>query len=176
MARKTNLKIPTLLMVGILVVASLLRITKLSSNPPSLYWEEAALGYDAYSIMKTGHDYHGNRLPIVAFPSFGDYKPSLYFYTLIPSLLVFGLSDFAIRFPSALAGIGAVLLLFYLARELNFSNQVSLLGAFILAISPWHIQFSRAAFEVNLAVMLYLAALVCLLKARQRQILFFERK
>ena len=53
-------KLDKLLLSLILLLAIFLRFFNLSNNPPSLYWEEAALGYDAYSILKTGKDFHGH--------------------------------------------------------------------------------------------------------------------
>ena len=103
----------------ILALAFFLRFYRLDSNPSSLYWEEAALGYDAYSILKTGKDFHGNFLPLVAFESFGDYKPSLYFYAAVPSIAIFGLNEFAVRFPSALFGTLTVLLVYFLGLKIR---------------------------------------------------------
>lgn len=168
MARKPNLTIYQISLLVIVFVAGVIRLVGLSNNPPSLYWEEAALGYDAYSILKTGKDYHGNSFPIVAFPSFGDYKPSLYFYAAVPGIALFNLTNFAIRFPSALAGIIAVWLVYLIARQLKLSQIQSLASALMLAIMPWHIQFSRAAFEVNLGTTLFLAGLLFMLNAREK--------
>lgn len=166
-----NKKSINLILTFIILMAGILRLWHVSSNPPSLYWEEAALGYDAYSILKTGSDFHGHHLPVVAFESFGDYKPSGYFYALVPSLAIFGLSAFAVRLPSVLAGCLAVYLVYALARQLHWSQKASMLSALCLAIMPWHIQFSRAAFEVNVATTLFLAALVLLLASKKNQIL-----
>ena len=45
----------------ILAAALFLRIYKVGSNPPGLTPDEAALGYNAYSILKTGRDeYYGH--------------------------------------------------------------------------------------------------------------------
>ena len=41
-------------------------------NYPPLLWDEAALGYNAYSILKTGRDEYGQYFPLI-FKSFGDY-------------------------------------------------------------------------------------------------------
>ena len=155
-------------LVLIIGLAAVLRLVGLGSNPPSLYWEEAALGYDAYSLWRTGKDYHGNSFPLVAFPSFGDYKPSLYFYVAAPFVGTLGLSEMAVRLPSALAGLLTVWLIYVISRRLQFSENVSLLTALLLAISPWHIQFSRAAFEVNLATMVFLVGLNFFLFGLQR--------
>ena len=139
----------SLIILGIILfLAAFLRFYRISSNPPSLYWEEAALGYDAYSILKTGKDWHGNSWPLVAFESFGDYKPSLYFYAAVPSIALFGLNEFAVRFPSAFFGTLTVLLVYFLIKE----RRVALVAALLLAISPWHLQFSRAGFEANLGL------------------------
>ena len=91
-----------------LILGSFLRLWQLSSVPNGLTLDEAAICYNAYSILKTGHDEHGAFLPVI-FKSFGDYKPGAYIYLTVPSVAVFGLNEFAVRFPSALAGILAIL-------------------------------------------------------------------
>jgi len=137
-------------LIAVLILAAVLRFYHLGSNPPSPYWEEAALGYDAYSILKTGKDFHGNSWPLVAFESFGDYKPSLYFYATVPSVVIFGLNTFAVRFPSALFGTLTVLLVYFLIKD----KRTALIASLLLAISPWHLQLSRAGFEANLGLFL----------------------
>ncbi len=140
------------LLLGIIILATILRLYKLASVPPSLYWDEASLGYNAYSILKTGSDEHGKFLPLTNFAAFGDYKPPGYIYATVPAIAVFGLSEFAIRFPSAFFGILTVLLTYLLAKKLFEKENIALLAAFFLAISPWHLQFSRGAFEANLGL------------------------
>ena len=157
-------KLQTLILVLILLLAAGLRLYNLDHLPPSLYWEEAALGYDAFSILQTGKDHHGNSLPLVAFESFGDWKPSGYFYALVPVEAVLGLTPLAVRLPSALAGILTVLGVWALARlmvkEAAETDQPAthqlwlwypLVAAGVTAISPWMIIFSRGGWEVNLA-------------------------
>ena len=144
----------------ILVLAFFLRFYKLGQVPPSLEWDEVAIGYDAYSILKTGRDQFGNFLPL-SFRSFDDYKPPLYEYLTVLSVAVFGPTEFAVRFPSALLGTLTVLATYYLVNELFLTSHFSLLTSFLLAISPWHLQFSRGAFEVNIAVFLLTLAVFC---------------
>ena len=50
--------------------------------PPALNADEAAFGYNAYSLVETGKDEHGNAWPI-HFQSFNDYKPGFYFYLVL---------------------------------------------------------------------------------------------
>jgi 4-amino-4-deoxy-L-arabinose transferase-like glycosyltransferase len=140
------------ILILIIILAFVLRTYKLGSNPPSLYWDEASLGYNAYSILKTAHDEHGQFLPITNFGAFGDYKPPLYIYATVPSIAILGLSEFAIRFPSAIFGILTVILTYFLAKKLFEDEKIALTAAFFLAISPWHLQFSRGAFEANLGL------------------------
>jgi len=141
------------ILIAIILIASILRLYKLGFMPPSLYWDEASLGYNAYSILKTAHDEHGRFLPLTNFAAFGDYKPPGYIYATVPSIAIFGLNEFAIRFPSAFFGVLTVLLTYFLvAKLIRNSEAIALLSAFFLAISPWHIQFSRGAFEANLGL------------------------
>lgn len=138
------------LLVIILALAAFLRFYQLGQNPPSLDWDETAHGYNAYSILKTGRDEYGYKLPLY-FRSFDDYKPPIYTYLVVPSVAVFGLSDFAVRFPSAVLGVLAVLFTYLMVYELFKKKELALLAALFLAISPWHLQFSRVAFETNSA-------------------------
>lgn len=164
-----------LLLFLVFVIASVLRLWQLGTIPPSPDWDEAALGYNAYSLMLTGKDEYGVTLPVVL-RSFDDYKPALYAYISIPFIKYFGLTTAGVRFPSALAGIFTVLLTFFLVKELlglstykGIKNEyIALLAAFLLAISPWHIQFSRIAFESNVGVALNIAALFVFLKGLQK--------
>jgi len=141
-----------IILVLILLVASFLRLYKLSQVPPSLYWDEASLGYNAFSILKTARDEHGAFMPLTNFAAFGDYKPPGYIYATVPSIFLFGLTEFATRFPSAFFGILTVLLTYLLAKKLFKNEATAILAAFFLSISPWHLQFSRGAFEANLGL------------------------
>jgi 4-amino-4-deoxy-L-arabinose transferase-like glycosyltransferase len=151
-----------------LTVAFCIRVWLLDSVPKSPYWEEVALGYDAFSILKTGADHHGNKLPIVAFESFGDWKPSGYFYILVPFIWLFDLSVFSVRLPSAIAGVGIVALTAYftyfvqkqLSIKKDLSQSAAIIGVMIAAVSPWLLLFSRGGWEVNVATaFLYLGFL-----------------
>lgn len=141
-----------LILLIIVVMASVLRLYQLGSFPSALKWDEAALGYNAYSVLKTAKDEYGQFLPVV-FKSFGDYKPGLYIYMDVPFVFILGLTEFATRFPSAAAGILAVLFTYLLVKEW-FGKKAALCSAFVLSISPWHIEFSRGAWEANLAIFL----------------------
>ncbi len=148
---KLNFKSAKLwILILIILLAFILRFWRISEYPAGFNADEAAIGYSAYSLLKTGKDEYGTPFPL-SFKSFGDYKPGLYFYFVIPSILLFGLTEFAVRLPSVLFGVGTVLLLYFISKEIFKNDKVALLSAFLLAITPWHINFSRASWETNCA-------------------------
>ncbi|MCJ7805558.1 glycosyltransferase family 39 protein [Patescibacteria group bacterium] len=148
----------------IFLLAAILRFWNLGSNPPSLDADEAALGYNAFSIIKTGRDEYGKFLPVI-FKSFGDYKPGLYVYLTVPPVAVFGLTEFATRFPSALAGIFSVFLIYLIVSKLFANNKLlAICAAFLAAINPWFLYLSRGAWEANIALTLTLAGIYFFLK------------
>lgn len=150
----------------ILGLSAVLRLWGLGANPPSLYWEEVALGYDSYSLWETGRDFHGNPWPLIAFESFGDWKPSGYFYFLAPFTGLLGLKEWVVRLPSSLAGIATVGLVYLLVSE-YYDKRMARWSALGLAISPWHIHVSRVGFEINLGLMFFTLGLVFWAKARR---------
>lgn len=151
---KNYLKLVFLLIV---LLAGVLRFSFLGQNPPGLTNDEADIGYDAYSILKTGKDQWGELFPLSAFMGFGDYRPPVYTYLVVPSIALFGLNEFAVRFPSALIGLLTVILTFFLIKKL-FNEKTALIVSFLLAISPWHIGMSRVGIESNVAVFLTVLA------------------
>lgn len=149
-------------LILILVLATFLRLFWLDRVPPSLNWDEVSMGYTAYSVGKTGMDEWGERLPLF-FRSYGEWKSAVYIYLLVPFIKIFGLNAFAVRLPSALAGILAVYLTYLVGRKI-YSEKIGLWAAFFLAISPWHLLLSRPAFEANVSLTLILAGLYFFIK------------
>jgi len=157
------------LLIFVLLLAAILRFWQLGNVPPHLSPDEAALGYNAFSILNTGHDEHHQLFPII-FKSFGDFKPGLYVYLTIPAILLFNLTEFAVRFPSALSGVIAVYLVYKITKRLEFKTSgLEIVASLMLAISPWHIQFSRGAWEANVAITLTLAGIFYFFKSLQKQ-------
>jgi 4-amino-4-deoxy-L-arabinose transferase-like glycosyltransferase len=86
------------------------------------------------------------------FRSYGEYKLPVQIYASIPGIAVFGLNEIGVRITPVIYGVLTVLLLFFLAKEISNSFKTGLLSAFLLAISPWHIQLTRASFESGFSV------------------------
>ncbi|MBI2465039.1 glycosyltransferase family 39 protein [Candidatus Shapirobacteria bacterium] len=134
----------------ILLLAAVLRIYRIDTLP-QLNPDEAALGYNAYSLLKTGKDEHGISYPL-HFRSFGDYKPGGYVYLAMPFIKILGLTPLAVRLPNLIFSVLTIFVIYKLVFLLTFNFQLSTLTAFILAVSPWHIHFSRGAWESSTAL------------------------
>lgn len=135
------LKTETILLALILLLSFTLLIHKITDIPSGFYTDEAAIGYNAYKLLTTGRDEHNKTWPIF-FKSLGDYRTPIPIYSNIPSIILFGLSEFSVRFTTAMYGAGTVFLLYFIGKKLS-NIKVGLLSSFLLAISPWHIHMSR---------------------------------
>jgi len=157
----------------IIFLAFFLRFWQLGVNPPSLTWDEAAWGYNAYSLGLTSRDEFGRFLPWDYLESFGDFKPPIYAYLTILPVKIFGLNEFAVRFASAFFGTLTVLLTYFLTKEIfsgsKWTNKWALTASFLLAISPWHFMLSRAAFEANVASFFIVAGVASFLLGIRRK-------
>ena len=176
MGRLFSLKIILLLIV---ITGFFLRVYQIDRNPPALSWDEVSIGYNAYTILKTGRDEHGRFMPLDTFVAYGDYKPPLAIYVTVPFVALFGLNELAIRLPSALFGAGTIFLTYYLVNEFivvfvrktkkehvaDSFRWLPILSSALLAISPWHINLSRAGFEANIALFLVVLGVFLLLQA-----------
>lgn len=140
-----------LLLLLIVGSAFFLRINKIAFDPPSLNWDEASIGYNAYSILKTGRDEWNKFLPL-HFKSYGEYKLPAQIYASIPGIAIFGLNELGVRITPVVYGTLTVLLIFFLGVEIFKSKWIGLISAFLLSISPWHIQLTRASFESSFSV------------------------
>ncbi len=162
-------------LVVITLLAAFIRFYKIAEIPVSLYWDEVSIGYNAYSIGMTGRDEFGTFTPLL-FKAFNDYKMPLDIYLTVLSEKAFGLDEFSVRFPSAFFGTLTVLVAFFLVRQLLITSSkktklpidsFALLTSLMLAISPWHIQFSRANFEANISLFFVVLGAYFLLKGRE---------
>jgi 4-amino-4-deoxy-L-arabinose transferase-like glycosyltransferase len=164
-----EMKKRNIFLIGLIVcLAFFLRFYKVTEIPPSLNWDEVSIGYNAYSILKTGRDEWNVFLP-VHFRSYGEYKLPIQIYTSIPGIAVFGLNEMGVRITPVIYGTLTVLALFFLARKMFKSTEIGLISAFLLAISPWHIQLTRGSFESSLATFWIVLALWFFIKGLEKQ-------
>ena len=81
------------LKVGIITLSIFLYLYNLGNFPGGMVRDEAALGYNSFSILQTGRDEHGQFLPI-NLESFGDWKLPLYSYLSTLPIKFLGLTIF----------------------------------------------------------------------------------
>jgi 4-amino-4-deoxy-L-arabinose transferase-like glycosyltransferase len=155
----------------IFIFGTFLRFYRLGDIPNGYTPDELAQGYTAYSLLQTGKDEWG-RHDWLNFRSFGDFKPPLQTWLLIPSVKIFGLTPWAIRLPNALLSSLAIITTYLVTLSLFSSPVTALLAALFLAISPWHLPMSRLGLEANLTVFLSSLGLYLLLTySHSRQIM-----
>src|SRR5579884_3829595 len=124
------------LLPAILIFFLATRFFQITRVPSSVYWDEASIGYNAYSIINTGKDEWGKAFPL-DFRAFGEFKLPVYIYSVALSEAIFGLNSFAIRFPAVVYSALTLEIVFLIAKKLSGKDEVGLLAAFILSIMPW---------------------------------------
>ena len=132
------------ILAAILIFSLVIRVFRLTSVPPALNQDEAVNGYDAYALGLTLKDHHGNFLPVML-QSFDDWASPLITYITIPLVKNLGLSVFSVRITASLLGVGSIFLLYLFLNQVIKKPELALLGAFLLSVSPWHINLSRWA-------------------------------
>src|SRR5258707_10847312 len=103
-------------LVFILFLAFVLRLAFLGTMPAHLHQDEVLNGYVGRYILQNGKDPHGNAWPLFYFDNFGDYPNVLPMYISGISTYIFGINEFALRFPIALVGSLIVLPVFALIK------------------------------------------------------------
>jgi 4-amino-4-deoxy-L-arabinose transferase-like glycosyltransferase len=134
----------------------------------------------------------------MVFRSFDDYKPAVYFYVVLPFVKLLGLNIWAVRLPSAILGTLSVYLVYLIVKILvgrhresqsaeaisasgiassitprNDGINLALISALLLATSPWHLQFSRGGWEVNVSTFFILLGVFGFLKGLENSKYFF---
>ena len=127
-------------MVLALLIAAILRLPDLPAIPPGVHYDEAAYGLNAGDI-----GLRGDR-PIFI-PAFTGREP-LYLYLAGGMAAVLGNTLFALRLTSAFIGLLTIAATYRLGREMLADRRIALLAAALLAVSFWHLLFSRLGFRV----------------------------
>ncbi|MEK7534612.1 MAG: glycosyltransferase family 39 protein [Patescibacteria group bacterium] len=139
-----NRNIVIIALLCIFIFGIFLRFYELSQIPNGFHIDEAINGVNGYFILQTGKDSNSNKFPLQT-EVFGDYNPTGYSYLTILPIKLFGLNEFSTRFPGAFLGSLTILASFLLAFSIFKNKRISLVSAFLIAISPWHIVFSRSS-------------------------------
>ena len=140
------------------------------SSPPSFNADEAAFGYNAYSLLKTGRDEYGTLLPL-RLKSFGDYKMPLYSYFSVPFMAVMGLNETSARALNIFLSLLFPLIVYLLTKELFKKDSYGIVAAFLSATSLGLHIVARHAHEAYLAAFLTTIALYFLIRFLKKQTL-----
>ncbi len=155
-----------LLFLAVIILASFFRIWQLDSLPPGLYPDEAMNGNDVLSD------------PGKIFYPENNGREGLFMWLIYLSFSAFGASIWSIRIVSALIGILTVAGTYLLVNELfykeNKAKFISLFSSFFLAVSFWHVNFSRTGFRAILVPLILTFSFYLLFKGfRTKRIRYF---
>ena len=157
-----------ILLILILVIAALFRLWQLDKIPPGFYPDEAINGNEAISN------------PGKIFYPENNGREGLFINLIAFSFSIFGTSILALKIVPAIIGILTVLGLYLLTKELfikhseKCSRCVALLSSFFLAVSFWHVNFSRIGFRAILLPFILVFSFYFLIKGfRNKKILNF---
>lgn len=134
--------------------------------PAGMNQDEATTGVDAYNLLHFGMDRNGNTFP-VEMVGFGSGISAFATYLTIPAVAIFGLTPFAVRFPTLLISLLTLPLVFFIGRVL-IDETLGLIAMFLLAICPWHIMLSRWGLDANTLPFLFTLSFTLLIKSTNR--------
>ena len=136
------------LLIAIIGLAAFLRMYRLDTFPPGLYPDEAANTTDAIRAANTGH--------YLAFYSNNNGREGLFMNLIALSFKAFGTNIVTLRMVSATVGTLTVVAMYFLGKSM-FGRKAGLIASFLVAVSYWHLNFSRISFRA-IQVPLILAA------------------
>lgn len=126
------------ILLGVLLLAFVLRTIDLSSHPYPWSGDEASIGMEAARIL--------NGEVTNFFDTGWSSQPNWSFVPTALTEILFGKNIIAVRMASALAGTLAVLFVYLTGREM-FNPMVGLMAGTFLTTLPYHIHFSRVGVD-----------------------------
>lgn len=154
-----------LYIIAIFLFALFIRIYRLGSLPFGFHQDEIMNGYVGRFILLNGKDLYGNRWPLIYFDRFGDYPNVIPMYISGLSTFIFGVNEFAVRFPIALIASLAIFPVYILTKWIFKDKKIALMTAFFLALTPWHVVLSRATSECIIGSTVFITAMVLIIKS-----------
>jgi 4-amino-4-deoxy-L-arabinose transferase-like glycosyltransferase len=148
------------------------RLYRIGTLPASVYWDEASIGYNAYSIGTDLKDEWGSFLPL-HFRAFGEFKLPVYIYSVVPFVKILGLNASAVRLPAVLYSLGTIVVTYLLVGKITGKKSAGIIASFLLTVSPWFFIFSRAGYEATAGLFFFLLGTYFLLFIDKRKIFVF---
>jgi hypothetical protein len=163
------------LFFGIIIVAIFFRFYLINQMPGGLFPDSAANGLDI-GLMQQGQ--------LQPFYPRGNGREALFFYMEWASVAIFGKGVWQFNIVSALIGVLAVLMCYFVCYRLLLMGQdgsdpgvrkkatnVSLLAMFLMAVSTWHVVMSRTPLRANLIPLVGAMVIYFLLRTYQSKTL-----
>jgi len=120
---------------------------RITDVPPGINGDEAAIGYNAALVAKTGHDSSGRFLPLfVSAFDLTDWKQPITFYSTVLAFKLFGPTFILLREVSVVFVLISAILIFLLGREL-MGLKFAFISLFIFITIPSVLIQSHLALE-----------------------------
>lgn len=159
-------RLPVVLLVLLLIVASALYLTRLSFAPPYLMHDEINFSLQAHAIGTTARDTNGRLFPVyfseTGFEAGRD--PVMIYWTAL-LMAVRPLSEVTARFPTALLAVLTIGLTFALGRRMWRSDWLGLAAATMLALTPGYFTNARLAMSITYPIPIIIVWLYCVSRA-----------
>ena len=139
----------------LLTTAAFLRLWNLREMPPGMFFDEAQNLHEIWALAERGIWGWRDRQPV-------------YHLLVAPFYTLFGGDSLSLRLPSALFGILAIPSLYFFGRAFG-GRRLGWIAAWLLAVSGWHIIFSRLGFRVILCPVLICLAGALLVRGLERK-------
>lgn len=146
-----------LIFLAILSYGIFLRVYKLDSVPPGLWYDEAINGLDAVSTITSFP-----HIPLV-YTTEGHPREPIFLWLLALSLKTFGVSTLIMRYTTIFIGILTIIAFYFLAKE-YFNIQWALVALFIFAAMRWNFHINRLIFRANLINLVGILFLIFFIK------------
>lgn len=156
MDRKIRFVILLIFLIGLFF-----RTYQLDQIPTGFHDDELDAGYIGRYIFTWGEDIKGNLWPVY-YDKLEDFRPAGIFYLSGLSTFIFGVNEFAVRFPSALFGSLTILAIYFFSYGLFRNRKIALFTSILFLLSPWHIVLSRATSEGIIGLFFVLIGLTTL--------------
>ncbi len=150
----------TIALIVIIALAVFFRFWQFTSIPAGLYQDEAMNGADALASLNSGE--------YKVFYSNNNGREGMIVWLDALAIKLFGAEPWVLRLFPALAGVLAVLGLYFLAKEL-FGVEIALISSFFMTVSFWAVNFSRIGFRAGLMVPFLIWSFYFLLKGFRLQ-------
>lgn len=150
-----------IIMFFLFIVSSFLIFFKFNLIPQNISFDEIEFSRLALSL---------DRLNYIPYSNLATGHSTLYFYIILLSFKIFGISNFALRFPSALFGLSSIFIFYILLKNIFNENKkvyYSILGALILLTSRWFLNFARFSFEATFLLFLELMSIFFFLRVNR---------